>query len=92
MAKENDITKLQLVKVVDENLVKTLAYLQSLAMNGDIHGMGATVYSNVHRHKVIVAGKYLDEPHTATRPIKELQELIDEQCKKLEEIQVVKIK
>lgn len=73
--------KLKLVKVVNEDLIKTLAYLQTMAMNNQIHGIAATVYSEEYRHKIVVSGAYLTHPHTAMRP----QEVLGQQIKILSE-------
>lgn len=88
MAKE---THLQLVQVLDQDLIKTLAYLQSLAMNNQIHGIAATVFADEYRHKIIMSGEYLNRPHTARRPIEELEYLAKEQARKLEQFEIVRL-
>lgn len=81
---EQEPRKLELVKIVDEDLVKGLAYLLTLASNGQIHGVAFAAYKHAYRHKVGILGEYARDPHALLRPVDELVYMAKEESRRME--------
>lgn len=86
MAQQNDQStrKLELVRYVDEDLVKGIAYLLTLATSGQIHGLAFTAYKHAYHHKVGILGEYQRDPHSLLRPADELMFMAKEESRKME--------
>lgn len=75
---------LNIVSVTNDDTVKVLAHLYTLALNGEIKGVCVIAERDHYTHKISITGEYKRDPNIARIPAEKLLEQIISRAKSME--------